>query len=213
MPILPTTLTTKITWANPAPITYGTPLGATQLNATASSTFLTGPLSGRTESLPGTFTYSPPAGTVLNAGNQTLTVAFTLAEAQEGHTTAMHNFELGTAPGFSLLPPCRLQHLVDRRMSTGAFGLLHFGTRLLVDRFAVTRRPHATQQDLQSRDQLFARQLLGKPIGNHPRGEQLRQRSQLLLDVQEDLLHRHRLHRHVHLAGCHIGANHLKQVV
>src|SRR5208337_1943906 len=116
----------------------------------------------------------------------------------EAGTTAMHNFELGTAPGFSLLPPCRLQHLVDRRMSTGAFGLLHFGTRLLVDRFAVTRRPHATQQDLQSRDQLFARQLLGKPIGNHPRGEQLRQRSQLLLDVQEDLLHRHRLHRHVH---------------
>ena len=74
----------------------------------------------------------------------------------EPRTTAMHNFELGTAPGFSLLPPCRLQHLVDRRMSTGAFGLLHFGTRLLVDRFAVTRRPHATQQDLQSRDQLFA---------------------------------------------------------
>src|SRR5208337_3015793 len=36
---------------------------------------------------------------------------------QEGFPTAMHNFELGTAPGFSLLPPCRLQHLVDRRMS------------------------------------------------------------------------------------------------
>src|SRR5208337_2826758 len=33
---------------------------------------------------------------------------------QEGFPTAMHNFELGTAPGFSLLPPCRLQHLVDR---------------------------------------------------------------------------------------------------
>src|SRR5208337_5354343 len=76
------------------------------------------------------------------------------ANWEEVEPTAMHNFELGTAPGFSLLPPCRLQHLVDRRLSTGAFGLLHFGTRLLVDRFAVTRRPHATQQDLQSRDQL-----------------------------------------------------------
>src|SRR5690606_3279830 len=52
-----------ISWSNPSAITYGTPLGATQLNATAS--------------VPGTFTYSPPAGTVLNAGtNQKLAVGF-----------------------------------------------------------------------------------------------------------------------------------------
>src|SRR6185436_13788222 len=50
-------------WSNPATITYGTALSATQLNATASVT--------------GTFTYSPPGGTVLNAGaNQTLSVNF-----------------------------------------------------------------------------------------------------------------------------------------
>lgn len=55
--------TPVITWNNPAPITYGTPLSATQLNATAN--------------VPGTFTYSPIAGTVLNAGaNQTLSVNF-----------------------------------------------------------------------------------------------------------------------------------------
>ena len=56
--------TPTITWANPADIIYGTPLSNTQLNATAS--------------VPGSFTYSPSAGTVLNAGNgQTLSVTFT----------------------------------------------------------------------------------------------------------------------------------------
>ncbi len=53
-----------ITWANPADIVYGTALGATQLNATAN--------------VPGTFAYSPAAGTTLNAGaQQTLSVSFT----------------------------------------------------------------------------------------------------------------------------------------
>src|SRR5438132_725849 len=45
-------------------ITYGTALGAAQLNATAN--------------VPGTVSYSPPPGTVLNAGNnQPLTATFT----------------------------------------------------------------------------------------------------------------------------------------
>ena len=62
VPILPQVA--SLTWSNPTAITYGTPLGAPQLNATAN--------------VPGTFSYSPPAGTVLPAGNaQTLTVAFT----------------------------------------------------------------------------------------------------------------------------------------
>jgi len=53
-----------ITWSNPSAISYGTPLGATQLNATAN--------------VPGTFTYTPAAGEILNAGvNQTLSVDFT----------------------------------------------------------------------------------------------------------------------------------------
>ena len=58
-----------VTWATPAAITQGTPLSATQLNATA--TGVTG------ASLPGTFTYTPAAGTVLSAGTQTLSVLFT----------------------------------------------------------------------------------------------------------------------------------------
>ena len=52
-----------ITWATPAAITYGTALGATQLNATAN--------------VPGTFVYSPAAGAVLSAGAQTLSVTYT----------------------------------------------------------------------------------------------------------------------------------------
>ena len=55
--------TPVITWTPSSPIVYGTPLGAAQLNATAN--------------VPGTFVYTPPAGTVLNAGTQTLSVAFT----------------------------------------------------------------------------------------------------------------------------------------
>lgn len=55
--------TPTITWANPAAITFGAALSGTQLNATAS--------------VPGTFVYTPAAGTVLSAGPQTLSVAFT----------------------------------------------------------------------------------------------------------------------------------------
>src|SRR5207244_29077 len=57
-----------ITWNNPADITAGTALSATQLNAVANT--------------PGSGTYTPPAGTVLNAGNgQTLSVNFTPTDA------------------------------------------------------------------------------------------------------------------------------------
>ena len=49
-----TKATPVITWATPADIVYGTALSATQLNATAT--------------VPGTFVYTPAAGTVLTAG-------------------------------------------------------------------------------------------------------------------------------------------------
>lgn len=51
-----------LSWNLPAAFTTGTALSSTQLNATAS--------------VPGTFTYSPAAGTVLPAGTTTLAVAF-----------------------------------------------------------------------------------------------------------------------------------------
>ncbi|MFZ1083824.1 MAG: AAA family ATPase, partial [Terracidiphilus sp.] len=55
--------TPLITWSAPAAISYGTPLGATQLNATAL--------------VPGSFVYTPSAGNVLTPGTQKLSVTFT----------------------------------------------------------------------------------------------------------------------------------------
>jgi Big-like domain-containing protein/MBG domain-containing protein/Kelch motif protein/galactose oxidase-like protein len=61
-----------INWNNPADMTYGTALSATQLNATASAI-----VNGSSVSVAGVFTYTPAAGTILNAGNsQTLHVSF-----------------------------------------------------------------------------------------------------------------------------------------
>ena len=62
--------TPTVTWAVPADVTQGQALGAAQLDATAS--------------VPGTFAYSPPAGTVLPAGIvQTLTAVFTPADTTD----------------------------------------------------------------------------------------------------------------------------------
>ena len=55
----------EITWSSPADIVYGTPLNSTHLNASASDK-----ISGAT--VHGTFVYTPPIGTVLNVGMQTL---------------------------------------------------------------------------------------------------------------------------------------------
>ena len=70
--------TPTITWANPASIVYGTPLSSTQLDATAS-------VNGTT--LPGSYAYSPAAGTILGAGTQTLSVTFTPNDTTD-YTTA-----------------------------------------------------------------------------------------------------------------------------
>ena len=68
-----------INWPNPADIVYGTALDRTQLDATASVT-----VDGSTVIVPGAFTYSPPAGTFLNAGNnQTLSVSFTPTDSTD----------------------------------------------------------------------------------------------------------------------------------
>ena len=71
--------TPVISWVSPAAITYGTALSATQLNATA--------VDGNGAALPGTFVYTPAAGTVLSAGTQTLSVVFTPTDAAD-YTTA-----------------------------------------------------------------------------------------------------------------------------
>ena len=65
---------TVLSWPAPPEITYGTPLSATQLNATAP--------------VPGMFEYAPAAGDVLPVGTQALSVTFTPADANLPKATA-----------------------------------------------------------------------------------------------------------------------------
>jgi len=81
--------TPVVTWAVPAPITYGTPLSSTQLNATAN--------------VPGSFAYTPVAGTVLAVGTQTLSVAFTPTDATD-YTSASASVSLTVNPSPTVAP-------------------------------------------------------------------------------------------------------------
>jgi hypothetical protein len=72
-----------IAWPTPASIIYGTALSSTQLDATAS--------------VPGSFSYSPAAGTVLSVGPQTLTATFTPTDTTD-YTTATGTVTLTVIP-------------------------------------------------------------------------------------------------------------------
>src|SRR5207247_6942688 len=72
-----------ITWPAPAGITFGTPLSATQLDATAD--------------VPGTFSYQQALGTVLGAGLQKLSVTFTPTDSLD-FTTATASVPLAVSP-------------------------------------------------------------------------------------------------------------------
>ncbi len=73
-----------ITWVAPAAIAYGTALSSTQMDATAN--------------YPGTFTYSPAAGTMLNAGTQTLSANFTPSNpSQVASATASNTITVNKA--------------------------------------------------------------------------------------------------------------------
>lgn len=78
-----------ISWATPAAIPYGTALSGAQLDASSS--------------VAGTFVYSPAAGTVLSAGQQTLEVTFTPTNTTD-YTTATTSVTLtvNPAPTFTL---------------------------------------------------------------------------------------------------------------
>jgi len=73
-----------ITWATPANIVYGTPLSGAQLDASST--------------LPGTFAYSPAAGTILPVGQQMLNVTFTPTDSVH-YTTQTASVTLRVVPG------------------------------------------------------------------------------------------------------------------
>jgi hypothetical protein len=78
--------TLAVQWPAPAPITYGTPLGSQQLNAT-------------TVAPSGSYAYNPAGGTVLNTGARTLSVVFTPGDtADYGSATVSTNVSLAVLP-------------------------------------------------------------------------------------------------------------------
>ena len=94
--------TPTIAWATPATITYGTPLSAAQLDATADST-----VGGVNGSVSGSFTYASEPGTVLQAAEQTLSVSFTPTDSTD-YTTATDAVTLDVAratPSVSWVTP------------------------------------------------------------------------------------------------------------
>jgi len=80
--------TPAITWPSPGNLPYGTPLGATQLDATATPTG-------------GTFVYNPPAGTTLPIGTQTLSVSYTPPDTTD-YATATSTTTVNVIAGLSL---------------------------------------------------------------------------------------------------------------
>jgi len=97
-------LTPTLTWPAPSPILQGTALSSAQLNATATSTLISGwtvtgvgtsglPVS---VSVPGTYSYNPPAGTVLSPGTHTLNVTFTPTNIITSSTSANNAYKTNT---------------------------------------------------------------------------------------------------------------------
>ena len=82
--------TPSITWAQPAPIAYGTALSGTELNASSA--------------VAGTFAYTPAASTVLSAGPQTLSVVFTPTDTTD-YTTANASVNITVDQQASLTAP------------------------------------------------------------------------------------------------------------
>jgi hypothetical protein len=77
-------ITPTITWSNPASITFGTALSGAQLNATAN--------------VPGSFAYSPAAGTMLSVGTHTLSTTFTPTDTTH-YTTSTKSVSITVTSG------------------------------------------------------------------------------------------------------------------
>jgi len=85
-------LATTINWPNPGTIVHGTPLSSVQLDARSS--------------VPGTFTYTPAAGSVLTVGaGQTLAVVFTPYDTNDytaAYARATINVQPAPPPGLTV---------------------------------------------------------------------------------------------------------------
>jgi hypothetical protein len=119
-----TKATPTVTWSTPAGIAYGTPLGSSQLDASAS--------------VPGTFNYAPPAGTVLGSGSQTLQVVFTPTDSADYNSVpATTTVNVGSASIPTLTPTSTpTQSGIGPLLNDEVF--LAFDLSLLLDGFPLT---------------------------------------------------------------------------
>ena len=112
-------LTTTITWANPADITYGTALGPTQLDATATAI-----VNGSSVSVPGTFSYTPATWAILQTGqDQTLNVTFTPTDTDEYTTataTAQINVDMANQSITFTAPPSPITFVPNETVNLSA---------------------------------------------------------------------------------------------
>ncbi|PYS51592.1 MAG: hypothetical protein DMG13_18350 [Acidobacteria bacterium] len=98
-----------INWNTPAEIVYGTALGGAQLNATGT--------------VAGGFVYTPPAGTVLNVGNnQILHVDFTPADTAEC-SVASKEVPINVLPANKITPTITWFNPADIIYGTGLSGI------------------------------------------------------------------------------------------
>ena len=97
-----------ISWSPPSSILFGTALGPAQLNATAN--------------VPGTFAYTPAAGTLLQPGSQTLSVTFTPTDTTDyGIVTATRTIKIGFSQACQTgVSPARSRSRAARRTASRA---------------------------------------------------------------------------------------------
>ena len=116
--------TPAITWSNPADITYGTALGATQLNATAS--------------VAGSFVYTPAVATVLSEGNgQTLQVDFTPTDTAN-YNTASKNVVINVVSPTKTTPTITWNNPADITYATALSGTQLNATASVAGTFVYT---------------------------------------------------------------------------
>jgi hypothetical protein len=89
-----TKVSPTLSWTTPANITAGTPLSATQLNATATD------IAGST--LPGAFTYTPASGAILAPGPATLNASFSPTDTVD-YTSASIGVPLNVDPAIATI--------------------------------------------------------------------------------------------------------------
>jgi len=118
-------VTPTIIWATPSAITYGTPLGPSQLNANSGG-------------VAGTFLYSPASGAVLTAGTQTLWVTFTPSDTSDYNTVVQAvsltvNKASVVIIGTSSMTPSIFGDLIAASFTFGGAGVTPIGTAIIQD--------------------------------------------------------------------------------